>query len=338
MQPGDYDMDLIRDDVPSGERAKVEGSSFPTLVFATGGQIVVKSSDAKESVTLKAGQAHAARGDLTITTKGKRTATYVAAILSDPVSGGDVAPTPQPTSTPKPKAKRTPTPEPKATNPPPGINDGASVRIAVRLCREGMTIFSLDPGGCLRADGDFQLALVTAKGKRLRMSDASKVAPSFVRWSGLRAGEYELVVGKMPDGYNSFSLDGYICCSTNDGYRITVDKDQLIDGTLYLFTAAFGVGAPAPVAQVAQQAPAPTNPQPGVDSDGDGLSDELEINVFGTSPSLVDSDGDTIPDGVEAFGTNGYLTAPALPDTDFDGVYDNVEIQKGTDPLDPGSS
>ena len=75
----------------------------------------------------------------------------------------------------------------------------------------------------------------------------------------------------------------------------------------------------------------------GTDSDGDGLSDELELDVFGTSPFLVDSDGDTIPDGVEAFGSNGYLTAPALPDTDFDGVMDNVEIQQGTDPLDPTS-
>ena len=72
------------------------------------------------------------------------------------------------------------------------------------------------------------------------------------------------------------------------------------------------------------------------DSDEDGLNDDEEANL-GTDPDNADSDGDTIPDGVEAFGSNGYLTAPALPDTDFDGVMDNVEIQQGTDPLDPNS-
>ena len=340
MKPGDYDMDLIRDDVPSGESAEVEQSTYPILIFATNGQVSITSSKSDEAVTLKAGEAASLRGDLVIKTRGKRTATYVAAILSDPVSGGDTAPTPMPTDTAKPEPRRTPTPEsdPTKKSEPdvPGINDGASVRIAVRLCQDGMTVFNLVPSGCRRADGEYQLALVTSSGKRLRMSDASKVTSSFVRWSGLKAGEYVLVVGKMPEGYNSYSLDGFICCSTNDGYRIKVEKDQLIDGTLYLFTPAFGVGKPAPPTPqpVPQQ---PTNPAPGVDTDGDGLSDELEINVFGTSPFLVDSDGDTIIDGVEAFGTNGYLTAPALPDTDFDGVDDNVEIQQGTDPLDPGS-
>jgi hypothetical protein len=142
----------------------------------------------------------------------------------------------------------------------------------------------------------------------------------------------------LPEGYISYSLDGFICCSTNDGYRVVIDKDQVIDGTLYLFTAPWGVGAPTPTAVPVVPTPIPqSEPEPGVDTDGDGLSDELEINVFGTSITLVDSDGDTILDGVEAFGTNGYLTAPALPDTDFDGVYDNVEIQQGTDPLDPNS-
>jgi hypothetical protein len=172
------------------------------------------------------------------------------------------------------------------------------------------------------------------------MSDASRVEPNFVRWSGLKAGEYVLVVGELPGGYKSYSLDGFLCCSTNEGYQITVGKNQLIDGTLYMFTSDWGVGAPPPPAP-APTAPAPVpqpgNPAPGADSDGDGLSDELETDVFGTSPFLVDSDGDTIPDGVEAFGSNGYLTAPALPDTDFDGIMDNVEIQQGTDPLDPNS-
>jgi thrombospondin type 3 repeat protein len=353
MKPGDYDLDLIRDDVKAGERAKVKDGSFPVLVLVTSGQVEVTSTRADDPVRLKEGQAIALRGDLTIRARGQDS-TYVAAIMGDAVSGGEAVPTVEPTSTPKPKKTSTPEPEvtkkPKKSKTPeaeptkkpkknPGIGDGASVRIAVRLCREGMTYFAINPQACERADGDYQLTLVAPKGKRLHLSDASRVEPSFVRWSGLKAGDYQLVVGKLPDGYMSYSLDGYVCCSTNEGYLISVEKNQLIDGTLYIFTEDWGVGAPPAPTPIpaAPPAPQPGNPAPGTDSDGDGLSDELELDVFGTSPFLVDSDGDTIPDGVEAFGSNGYLTAPALPDTDFDGVMDNVEIQQGTDPLDPTS-
>lgn len=343
MEPGDYDMDLIRDDIPAGERAQIERSRFPVLIFVTSGRVEVTSSRTEDRVRLREGQATAVRGEITIRARGDGPATYVAAIMGDPVSGGQPVPTPAPTNTPRPRPTAEPEDrddaddreEPEET---PGINDGSSLRIAVRLCRDGMTYFAIDPRGCARAEGDFQLALVDPDGKRLHMSDASRVTASFVRWSGLEPGEYVLVVGKLPEGYISYSLDGYICCSTNEGWSITIGEDQLIDGTLYLFREEWGVGAPAPVAaRPAAAAPVGGNTTPGVDSDADGLSDELEVNVFGTSPGLVDSDGDTIPDGVEAFGSNGYLTAPALPDTDRDGVDDNVEIQRGTNPLNPGS-
>lgn len=349
MLPGDYDLDLIRDDVPGGERARIDQFNFPVMVLVTGGSVEITSSRSDEKVRLDDGEAIALRGELTIRARGDDTATFVAAIVGDAISGGTAAPTPVPTDTPEdepkekatstPKPKRTPTPETDVDEEKPGVNDGSSLRIAVRLCRAGMTYFAIDPRGCARADEGFQLALVAEDGTRLRMSDASRVAPSFVRWSGLEPGEYVLVVGKMPDGYLSYSLDGFICCSASEGYLISIGEDQLIDGTLYLFQSPWGLGAPpaptpAPQVQPTQVA---QEPEPGVDSDGDGLSDELEINVFGTSPNLVDSDGDTIPDGVEAFGTNGWLTAPALPDTDGDGVDDNVEIENGTSPVDPSS-
>ncbi len=42
------------------------------------------------------------------------------------------------------------------------------------------------------------------------------------------------------------------------------------------------------------------------DSDGDGISDEAEVSVFGTNPNKADTDGDGFPDGVEILmsGTN----------------------------------
>lgn len=351
MNPGDYDLDLIRANVPGGERSTVAEVDLPVLVLITDGSVEIRTSRNDERVRLEAGEAIALRGELTIRARGEETATYVAAMVGDSVSGGDPVPTVEPTSTQE-EAQPTRTPQAdddggaeRPTRAPtsgqrdeddrPSVDDGASVRIAVRLCRQDMTYFNLNPRGCGKADGGFQLALVTPDGTRLRMSDASKIDQSFVRWSGLNEGEYVLIVGTLPERYLSYSLDGFICCTTNEGYRIRIDDDSILDGTLYLFQQPFGEGAPSRQAQT--PVPQQTNPQPGADADRDGVSDELELNVFGTSPTLTDSDGDTIPDGVEAFGSNGWLTAPALPDTDRDGVDDNVEIQDGTNPLDPRS-
>lgn len=63
------------------------------------------------------------------------------------------------------------------------------------------------------------------------------------------------------------------------------------------------------------------------DSDGDGLVDALERDVYGTNPGLADTDGDGLPDGVEvARGTN-----PLRGDHDRDGLVDGSD----PDPLHP---
>lgn len=79
------------------------------------------------------------------------------------------------------------------------------------------------------------------------------------------------------------------------------------------------------------------------DTDSDGLSDFDEVNRWGSSPTSVDSDGDSRgPDGtlapnpsffdgreLDAFGTS-----PTLDDTDGDGLTDFQEVnQLGADPL-----
>jgi len=68
------------------------------------------------------------------------------------------------------------------------------------------------------------------------------------------------------------------------------------------------------------------------DTDGDGLSDAYEINVYATDPGLWDTDGDGLSDGEELL-TAG--TDPFVWDTDGDGVADGDEAAAGTDPLDP---
>ena len=70
----------------------------------------------------------------------------------------------------------------------------------------------------------------------------------------------------------------------------------------------------------------PNNP----DTDGDGLSDGIEVNQFGTQPNNQDSDGDTLLDGEEVNSSN---TSPINADTDGDGLNDGIEILGGSDPL-----
>lgn len=67
-----------------------------------------------------------------------------------------------------------------------------------------------------------------------------------------------------------------------------------------------------------------------VDTDGDGLTDSDEINIYGTNPFLADSDDDGLPDGREV--TSG--TDPLDPDSDDDGAEDGEEVNRlGTNPL-----
>lgn len=60
-----------------------------------------------------------------------------------------------------------------------------------------------------------------------------------------------------------------------------------------------------------------------LDTDNDGLTDDDEVNVYGTDPTLADTDGDTLSDGDEI---NIFGTDPLLTDSDADGMPDEFEI------------
>ncbi len=71
-----------------------------------------------------------------------------------------------------------------------------------------------------------------------------------------------------------------------------------------------------------------------LDSDGDGIPDEIEL-ATGTDPNNPDTDGDGIPDGIEDANKNGIVdrdangnlleTDPRIKDTDGDGIEDGIE-------------
>lgn len=67
------------------------------------------------------------------------------------------------------------------------------------------------------------------------------------------------------------------------------------------------------------------------DTDGDGLVDGVEVKVHGSDPRLADTDGDGLSDAREV----SLGTSLRNPDTDGDGLLDGWEISHGLNPLSP---
>ncbi|MCX6356631.1 MAG: hypothetical protein NT045_01935 [Candidatus Aureabacteria bacterium] len=68
------------------------------------------------------------------------------------------------------------------------------------------------------------------------------------------------------------------------------------------------------------------------DTDDDGLNDYEEVNDYGTDPLDSDSDDDGLTDGEEVY---DYGTDPLDKDTDGDDMDDGEEVEDGYDPLEP---
>ncbi|MEM1347750.1 MAG: hypothetical protein AAGI01_04275 [Myxococcota bacterium] len=73
------------------------------------------------------------------------------------------------------------------------------------------------------------------------------------------------------------------------------------------------------------------NITPGTDRDLDGLTD-CDEELLGTEPTLVDTDGDGMPDLLEVIGLTDYINRDAEVDADGDGVSNGDEILLRGDP------
>ncbi|MHA1251498.1 MAG: hypothetical protein ACTSRP_16020 [Candidatus Helarchaeota archaeon] len=69
------------------------------------------------------------------------------------------------------------------------------------------------------------------------------------------------------------------------------------------------------------------------DTDGDGLNDGDEVNIYGTNPLNIDSDNDLMPDKWEIEYNLNPLSNDAFNDEDYDGVNNLNEFRNNTNPL-----
>ena len=80
-----------------------------------------------------------------------------------------------------------------------------------------------------------------------------------------------------------------------------------------------------------------TNPNL-ADSDGDGLTDESEVNQYNTNPNNTDSDGDKLNDNCEVIYGFDPLIFDEQQDSDGDYFADFQECDNNTNPLDANST
>jgi len=113
---------------------------------------------------------------------------------------------------------------------------------------------------------------------------------------------------------------GVIYGEADNGFNYAAFLPGISDGS--------GGQSAAPVAKAAPLAAA-VAAHPAVDSDSDGLTDDLET-TYGLDPNRMDTDSDGLADGQELLTTH---TDPKLADTDHDGLGDATEVSTGSDAL-----
>ena len=140
--------------------------------------------------------------------------------------------------------------------------------------------------------------------------------------SGIARGWVSSPAFEVPVGYNEFRLEfdryqTYGCrCVRIDNIRFTqvdVDEDLIRDD----WELANGLDPSDPTDAL-------------LDPDGDGLNNYGEY-IAGTDLNVADTDGDGVNDGDEI---NVYDSDPLDTDTDDDNMPDGFEVSNGLDPLD----
>ena len=109
-------------------------------------------------------------------------------------------------------------------------------------------------------------------------------------------------------------------------YRVTETSPPIINVPGDTSVEIVPAGAPEPIAESTGEV---TSESAATDTDGDGVADSDEVELYGTDPQIWDTDGDGLSDGDELFATE---TDPFVWDTNGDGVSDGgVETAASTE-------
>lgn len=319
------DVDLLRDTLKGGGKAKLPDGEGPTLIVATAGELDVRIGN-DQIVTLRAGEALEAGGAVEIIASEDGKASYVAGIIGERLDGpaGGV------------QAEST-TPEANGgesggnsggssgSSPvelPDSDGDGLNDQLESDLGTDPNNVDSDQDG---LSDGD---EYYTYGSSPTSMDTDGDGLPDFneVMQQGTDPNDpdtdndgvndhNELSLGTdplNPDTDSDGLSDGYEVDHGSNFFEPDTDQDGLLDGDeVHLYGSS------------------PTS----MDTDGDQLPDYNEVMQYGTSAGLADTDGDGLNDHDEL----GYGANPLDPDSDGDGALDGDEVSGGFDPMDPNS-
>jgi hypothetical protein len=151
---------------------------------------------------------------------------------------------------------------------------------------------------------------------------------------------YKLHYGTVSGNYQyDVDVGNYTSCTISG----------LAEGTTYYFAAtAYNSGnvESGLSEELAYTIPTLPSPPSSTDTDGDGILDNDELDIYGTDPDQADTDGDGINDGeeLEYWGNNwnGDSDSDGIvnlldADSDGDGYSDGEEIEAGTEPANNAS-
>jgi hypothetical protein len=159
------------------------------------------------------------------------------------------------------------------------------------------------------------------------------------------AGVHNGALAQQTEAPGTVTLNGVSGTSLlgpDGSYRVTENSPPIVNVPSGTSVEIVSPAAPEPIAETTGDE---TSESVATDTDGDGVADSDEVDLYGTDPETWDTDGDGLSDSDELFVAG---TDPLVWDTDGDGVMDGggetaastelvVEDEAGPEALGPDS-